>query len=55
MVWKEIFKSFGGFTYESSENTITGDNLVFNGKTGLGEVEKDIVVINKKDNSRTLF
>lgn len=48
----EIFKSFGGFTYESSENTITGDNLVFNGKTGLGKVEKDIVVINKKDNSK---
>ena len=45
----EIFKSFNEFTYEGSENKISGFNLEFNQKTGIGEVEKNIVAINKKD------
>lgn len=48
----KIFKSFGKFSYTSSENIIDGYNLVFNENTGIGTVEKDIVIINKKDNSK---
>lgn len=50
----EIFKSFGAFKYVSTNNSVEGTNLEFNQKTGIGTVEKDLVAIDKKGETKVV-
>lgn len=46
------FKSFGDFSYEDKENLLTGTNLTYNTKTEIGNIEKNIVILKKSDNTK---
>ncbi|MDX8336350.1 LPS export ABC transporter periplasmic protein LptC [Candidatus Cetobacterium colombiensis] len=48
----EVFKSFGAFKYVGKDNIIEGVNLDFNQKTGIGNVEKDLVAFDKKGETK---
>lgn len=50
----EIFKSFGAFKYISTNNIVEGTNLEFNQKTGIGTVEKDLVALDKKGDTKVV-
>lgn len=50
----EIFKSFGAFKYISANNIVEGTNLEFNQKTGIGTVEKDLVALDKKGDTKVV-
>ncbi|MGL4977759.1 MAG: hypothetical protein ACRC5G_07055, partial [Cetobacterium sp.] len=50
----EIFKSFGAFKYISVNNIVEGTNLEFNQKTGIGTVEKDLVALDKKGDTKVV-
>ena len=50
----EVFKSFGQFKYISPDNVVEGINLEFNQKTGIGIVEKDLVALDKKGETKVV-
>ncbi|MBC2855902.1 S-layer protein [Cetobacterium sp. 2A] len=45
------FKTPGEFVYESGDNILKGENLLYNTETEVGNIEKNVSILSKKDNT----